>query len=149
MKSGRIEGTEVVIFAGLATEIIAGDESKVTVMRIKVTPKFGALPHISYDEDKIFLVSAGTLRFTVQDTTFDVRAGECVTVKGGDVHGFVNLQQSDAIQVLVSTPARHGELACFRRSSAYSEAVIDMDAIRARFEALEPVLDDSIARHSG
>ena len=55
MKSGRIEGTEVVIFAGLATEIIAGDESKVTVMRIKVTPKFGAPPHISYDEDKTFL----------------------------------------------------------------------------------------------
>ena len=116
MKSGRIEGTEVVIFAGLATEIIAGDESKVTVMRIKVTPKFGALPHISYDEDKIFLVSAGTLRFTVQDTTFDVRAGECVTVKGGDVHGFVNLQQSDAIQMLVSTPARHHDF--FRAMAA-------------------------------
>ena len=125
MKSGRIEGTEVVIFAGLATEIIAGDESKVTVMRIKVTPKFGALPHISYDEDKIFLVSAGTLRFTVQDTTFDVRAGECVTVKGGDVHGFVNLQQSDAIQVLVSTPARHHEF--FRA----------MAALPANYEAAE------------
>jgi hypothetical protein len=28
------------------------------------------------------------------------------------------------------------------RSSAYPEAVIDIDAIRARFEALEPVLDE-------
>jgi DNA-binding phage protein len=33
-------------------------------------------------------------------------------------------------------------LACFGRSSAYPEAVIDIDAIRARFEALEPVLDE-------
>jgi mannose-6-phosphate isomerase-like protein (cupin superfamily) len=96
-----------VSFAGLTTEIIAGDDGKVTVMRMTVTPKFGAPPHMSYDEDKIFLVSEGTLRFTVQDSTFDVHAGECVAVKGGDVHGFVNLQPSDAIQMLVSTPARH------------------------------------------
>jgi hypothetical protein len=37
-------------------------------------------------------------------------------VKGGDVHGFVNLQQSDAIQVLVSTPARHHDF--FRAMAA-------------------------------
>jgi mannose-6-phosphate isomerase-like protein (cupin superfamily) len=116
MKSGRIEGSEVVSFAGLTTEIIAGDDGKVTVMRMTVTPKFGAPPHMSYDEDKIFLVSAGTLRFTVQDSTFDVHAGDCVAVKGGDVHGFVNLQQCDAIQVLVSTPARHHDF--FRAMAA-------------------------------
>lgn len=116
MKSGRIEDSDVVSFAGLTTEIIAGDDGKVTVVRMTVTPKFGAPPHISYDEDKIFLVSAGTLRFTVQDSTFDVHAGECVAVKGGDVHGFVNLQQSDAIQMLVSTPARHHDF--FRAMAA-------------------------------
>jgi mannose-6-phosphate isomerase-like protein (cupin superfamily) len=116
MKSGKIEGSDVVSFAGLTIEIIAGAEGKVTVARMTVTPKFGAPPHISYDEDKIFLLSAGTLRFTVQDSTFDVHAGECVAVKGGDVHGFVNLQQSDAIQVLVSTPARHHEF--FRAMAA-------------------------------
>jgi mannose-6-phosphate isomerase-like protein (cupin superfamily) len=64
---------------------IAGDDGEDTVMT--VTPKFGARPHISYDEDKTFLVSAGALRFTVQDSTFDAHAGECVTVKRGDVHG--------------------------------------------------------------
>ncbi len=42
MKSGRIEGGDVVSFAGLTTEIIAGDDGKVTVMRMTVTPKFGA-----------------------------------------------------------------------------------------------------------
>jgi quercetin dioxygenase-like cupin family protein len=116
MKSGKIEGSEVVSFAGLTTEIIAGDDGKVTVMRMRVTPKFGAPPHISYDEDKIFLVSTGTLRFTVQDSTSDVRAGGLVAVKGGDVHGFVNLQESDAIQLLVSTPARHHDF--FRAMAA-------------------------------
>jgi quercetin dioxygenase-like cupin family protein len=116
MKSGRIEGRDVVSFAGLTTEIIAGDDGKVTVVRMTVTPKFGAPPHISYDEDKIFLMTEGTLRFTVQDSTFDVHPGECVAVKGGDVHGFVNLQQSDAIQLLVSTPARHHDF--FRAMAA-------------------------------
>src|ERR1700742_1297814 len=116
MKSGKIEGSEVVSFAGLTTEIIAGDDGKVTVMRMRVTPKFGAPPHISYEEDKIFLVSAGTLRFTVQDATFDVHAGECVAVRGGDVHGFVNLQPSDAIQLMVSTPAWHHDF--FRAMAA-------------------------------
>lgn len=109
MHSGKIEGGEAVSFAGLATEIIAGDDGQATIMRMKVTPNFGAPLHISYDEDKVFLVSEGTLRFTVQDKTFDVHAGECVAVKGGDVHGFVNPQPSDAVQVLVSTPARHHE----------------------------------------
>ena len=127
MKSGRIESSDVVSFAGLTTEIIAGDDGKVTVMRMTVTPKFGAPPHISFDEDKIFLVSEGTLRFTVQDRTFDVHAGEFAAVKGGDVHGFVNLGQSDAVQVLVSTPARHHEF--FRAMAAlpanYDPAELD------------------------
>jgi quercetin dioxygenase-like cupin family protein len=116
MKSGKIEGSEVVSFAGLTTEIIAGDDGRVTVMRMTVTPKFGAPPHISYDEDKIFLVTAGTLRFTVKDRTFDVQTGEFVAVKGGDIHGFVNMRPSDAIQVLVSTPARHHDF--FRAMAA-------------------------------
>ena len=128
MKSGRIEGSDVVSFAGLTTEIIAGDDGKVTVVRMTVTPKFGAPPHISYDEDKIFLVSAGTLRFTVQDSTFDVHAGECVAVKGGDVHGFVNPEQSDAIQMLVSTPARHHD---FFRAMAALPANYDLAELEA------------------
>jgi DNA-binding phage protein len=33
-------------------------------------------------------------------------------------------------------------LACFGRWSAYPDVVIDIAAIRARFEALEPVLDE-------
>ena len=133
MSSGRIEGNDVVSFAGLTTEIIAGDDGKVTILRMKVSPKSGAPPHISYDEDKIFLVSAGTLRFTVQDATFDVHAGECVAVRGGDVHGFVNLQPSDAIQLLVSTPARHHDF--FRAMAAlppnYSPA--ELEAVCRRF----------------
>jgi mannose-6-phosphate isomerase-like protein (cupin superfamily) len=133
MKSGKIENNDVVSFAGLTNEIIAGDDGKVTVVRMTVTPKFGAPPHISYDEDKVFLVSAGTLRFTVQDSTFDVHAGECVAVKGGDVHGFVNLQPSNAIQVLVSTPARHHD---FFRAMAALPAHYDpaeLEAICRRF----------------
>jgi quercetin dioxygenase-like cupin family protein len=133
MKSGRIEGSEVVRFAGLTTEIIAGDDGQVTVMRMTVAPKFGAPPHISYDEDKIFLLFAGTLRFTVKDRTFDVHAGEFVAVKGGDVHGFVNLQQSDTVQILVSTPARHHDF--FRAMAAlppnYEPA--ELEAVCRRF----------------
>lgn len=116
MKSGKIEGSEVVSFAGLTTEIIAGDDGEVTVVRMTVPPKFGAPAHISYDEDKVFLVTAGTLRFTVGDSSFDVHTGESAAVKGGDVHGFVNMGQSDAVQVLVSTPARHHDF--FRAMAA-------------------------------
>jgi mannose-6-phosphate isomerase-like protein (cupin superfamily) len=141
MKSGKIEGSEVVSFAGLTTEIIAGDDSKFTVMRMTVTPKFGAPPHISYDEDKVFLVSTGTLRFTVQDSTFDVRAGGCVAVKGGDVHGFVNLQQSDAVQILVSAPARHHDF--FRAMAAlpanYDPAELDAVCRKFNQKILGPV----------
>jgi hypothetical protein len=37
---------------------------------------------------------------------------------------------------------RIGKLACFDRWSAYPDGVIDTAAIKARFEALEPVLDE-------
>jgi quercetin dioxygenase-like cupin family protein len=133
MKSGKIEGSDVVSFAGLTNEIIAGDDGKVTVVRMTVTPKFGAPPHISYDEDKIFIVSAGTLRFTVQDSTFDVHPGESVAVKGGDVHGFVNLQPSDAVQVLVSAPARHHNF--FRAMAALTAnyELAELEAVCRRF----------------
>jgi quercetin dioxygenase-like cupin family protein len=67
------------------------------------------------------------LRFTVQDSSFDVHAGESVSVRGGDVHGFVNQQQTDAIQVLVSVPARHHDF--FRAMAAlptnYDPAELD------------------------
>jgi quercetin dioxygenase-like cupin family protein len=108
--SGKITNTDSVSFAGINTEIITGGENeKVTIMRMTVTPKFGAPQHISYDEDKVFLIVHGKLRFTVAGDAFDAQAGDYVAVKGGDVHGFVNLQQSDAVQLLVSSPARHDQ----------------------------------------
>lgn len=108
MKSGKIRQGEAFSFSGLRIDVIAGSEdSPVTVLEMTVTPKFGAPPHISFDEDKIFLISEGALRFTIDDVSFDATAGERVAVKAGAVHGFVNLGSTDAVQTLVSTPARH------------------------------------------
>ena len=51
-------------------------------------------------------------------------------MKGGDVHGFVNMEQSDAIQVLVSTPARHHD---FFRAMAALPANYDPAELEAVF----------------
>lgn len=134
MKSGKIDGTDTVSFAGLEAEIIAGgSDSPVTVARMTIPPERGAPLHISYDEDKIFLITEGSLRFTVGDTLFDVASGDRVAVGRGEVHGFVNVGQSQATQLLVSSPARHDQ---FFRALAELNSPADpalLDAVCNRF----------------
>jgi mannose-6-phosphate isomerase-like protein (cupin superfamily) len=134
MKSGKIDGTETVAFAGLEAEIIAGsNDSPVTVVQMMISPGRGAPLHISYDEDKIFLITEGSLRFTVGDALFDVAPGDRVAVGRGEVHGFVNMGQSQATQLLISSPARHDQF--FRAMAELSVPVEPalLDAVCNRF----------------
>ncbi|WP_170937065.1 MULTISPECIES: cupin domain-containing protein [Rhodomicrobium] len=135
MQSGKITKADVVRFAGLETEIIAGSEdSPVTIMRMTVTPGHGAPLHRSFDGDKVFLISAGALRFSVAGQSFDVKPGERVAVKRGDEHGFANLGQVNAMQDVVCSPARHDQ---FFRAMADLAVPIDprdLDRVATQFD---------------
>ena len=110
MKSGTIR-PETITFDHLDIDIIAGHgRDPFTVMRMAVPPDHGVPSHQSPDEDKLFLVLAGSLRFHVGDKFFDVGAGEQIAVAKGDTHGFVNVGTTTAEHLIVTSPARHDEL---------------------------------------
>jgi mannose-6-phosphate isomerase-like protein (cupin superfamily) len=79
-------------------------------MRMTVPPDQGVASHQSPEEDKLFVVLAGSLRFHISDEFFDVGAGQEIAVGKGDTHGFVNLGATSALQLIITSPARHDEL---------------------------------------
>jgi quercetin dioxygenase-like cupin family protein len=110
MKSGTIR-PETITFDGLPIDILAGrGRDPFTIMRMTVPPDRGVPSHQSPDEDKLFLVLSGSLRFHVGDEFFDVGAGESIAVAKGDTHGFVNVGRASAVHLIVTSPARHDEL---------------------------------------
>jgi len=110
MKSGTIE-PETVTFEHLVIDILAGHgRDPFTVMRMTVPPDAGVPSHQSPDEDKLFVVLAGSLRFHVGDEFFDVGAGQQISVGKGDTHGFVNVGKAAALHLIITSPARHDEL---------------------------------------
>ena len=131
MKSEFNPSADVVSFANMDVRLLAGvhdhDERDLTLMDMTVNPQGGAPMHRSLDEEKTFVMTHGRLRFTVGDTTRDVVAGEIVNVAKGDVHGFVNEQNTLARMLLVSAPARHD---AFFRAMAALPVPHDPQAVR-------------------
>jgi len=110
MKSGTIQ-PETITFEHLDIDIIAGrGRDPFTVMRMTVPPDGGVPSHQSPDEDKLFVVLAGSLRFHIGDEFFDVVAGQQIAVGKGDTHGFVNVGETPAMHLIITSPARHDEL---------------------------------------
>ena len=110
MKSGKVR-PEAITFEHLAIDILAGrGRDPFTVMRMTVPPDAGVPSHQSPDEDKLFVVIEGSLRFHVGDEFFDVGAGEQIAVGKGDTHGFVNVTRMPARHLIITSPARHDEL---------------------------------------
>jgi mannose-6-phosphate isomerase-like protein (cupin superfamily) len=110
MKSGTIR-PDTISFHELEIDIIAGRRrDPFSVMRMTVPPDKGVVSHQSPDEDKLFVVLAGSLRFHVGDEFFDVGAGHEIAVAKGDTHGFVNVGETPAVQLIITSPARHDEL---------------------------------------
>ena len=110
MKSGTIRPDRVT-FEHLDIDILAGHgRDPFTVMRMSVPPDGGVPSHQSPDEDKLFVVLAGSLRFHIGDEFFDVSAGQQIAVAKGDTHGFVNVETTPAMHLIITSPARHDEL---------------------------------------
>ncbi|MGH7806040.1 MAG: cupin domain-containing protein [Candidatus Binatia bacterium] len=110
MKSGTIQ-PDTISFDHLDIDILAGHgRDPFTVMRMTVPPDHGVPSHQSPDEDKLFVVLAGSLRFHVGDEFFDVGPGREIAVAKGDTHGFVNVGTTPALHLIITSPARHDEL---------------------------------------
>lgn len=70
-----------------------------------VPPGGGNPPHTHNLEDESFYVLEGTLRFTVNDTFFDARAGDFIYAPRGSIHNFANISDSPARILISVTPS--------------------------------------------
>jgi quercetin dioxygenase-like cupin family protein len=102
----KFETTE---FAGLTTRIINPPESPFTVLDMIIKPGFGAPAHISAEEDKLFVLLEGQVKYLVGDHIEVAAPGSRILAAKGVVHGFTNVGPTDARHILVSTPRRHEE----------------------------------------
>lgn len=133
MQSGTIDA-DTINFDGLTIEIIAGnDRDPFTVMQMSVPPGRGVPSHVSPDEDKLFVVLDGALRFHVDDVFADVVAGGRIAVGRGRTHGFVNAGSSSARHLIITSPARHDQLLRALSELADPHAPGAMDEICRRF----------------
>jgi quercetin dioxygenase-like cupin family protein len=107
MEAGITREFETTDFAGITARIINPDACPFTVLDMSVKPGFGAPSHISFSEDKLFIVIEGVFKYVIGDKTGLAGAGARVTVPKGIVHGFTNVSDGVARQILVSTPRRH------------------------------------------
>ncbi|HEX7817320.1 cupin domain-containing protein [Dyella sp.] len=95
-------------FSGITADILlGGSQAPLTVMSMLVAPRQGAPAHISFDEDKVFVIEKGKLLFMVDELRLLVKAGEQVFVPRGAVHGFTCATEEHARVILVSSPSRH------------------------------------------
>lgn len=120
MQSGITTDFETTQFSGLNTRIINANDSPCTVLDMTIQPGFGAPAHISFHEDKLFIVIQGTLRYLIGDTVKIAEAGARVQAAKGVVHGFTNIGDGEARHILVSTPRHHEEF--FRALHAMTQS---------------------------
>jgi quercetin dioxygenase-like cupin family protein len=109
MDAGITTEFEQTDFAGIKARIINPATSPFTVLDMTIRPGMGAPAHISFTEDKLFLVLEGRLKYLLSGVTQVAGPGARVIVPRGMVHGFTNVGPDDARHILVSTPRRHEE----------------------------------------
>jgi quercetin dioxygenase-like cupin family protein len=128
----KLETTGQTCFSGITADILLGGEAPMTVINMSVEPNLGAPAHISFEEDKVFVVTRGCFEFQLADAIVWVEAGDRVFVPKGTIHSF-RADGDVAHMTLVSTPARHDRF--FQAINALPEprSPEDIGAVCARF----------------
>ena len=103
-------GSGEVIRVGSTTIRIVEDgsltDNRLGAAVITVAPRTGPVPpHLHRMHDETFLVTEGTIRFTVDDIDYDAEAGDLVVVPTGAAHTFSNPFDQPATFFNTFTPA--------------------------------------------
>jgi quercetin dioxygenase-like cupin family protein len=106
MKKEVIKAGQIIIDFLLEAEDTNGSASM-----FEFTVPAGAkapIPHYHEHFDETIYGLAGVMTFTVEGKAIDITPGETCFISRGAVHGFNNLQQTDAKALAVITPALLG-----------------------------------------
>src|ERR1700678_3973777 len=79
-----------------------------TIIETTNAPGFGPPLH-RHGETEVFRVLEGRYLFEVNGRRFEAAAGDIVSVPGGDAHGFVNITDTPARQLVMMLPGMDAE----------------------------------------
>jgi quercetin dioxygenase-like cupin family protein len=87
--------------------LVEGEETNDAFFQFEaVVPSGGGPPpHIHRREDESFYIVSGELELLVGDSTYRAKAGDFVFVPRGTVHGFKNVGEGTAVQLVTFVPA--------------------------------------------
>ena len=87
--------------------VITGEETNNAFFQFEaiVPAGGGPPPHIHSREDESFYVVSGSLEIILGDKTYQAKAGDFVFIPRGTVHGFKNVGDGAAIQLVTFVPA--------------------------------------------
>jgi quercetin dioxygenase-like cupin family protein len=87
----------------------ASNQNAMTVIETVNAPGFGP-PRHRHPETEVFRVMEGRYLYEVDGRRFFADAGDLVTVPGGAVHGFVNVTERPARQLIMILPGHDAKL---------------------------------------
>ena len=102
-----MERRDVVAIDGLTVDYLVDGSATRSVGMFELTVGPGSFvppPHSHADNDEYVYGLAGTLRYSVDGQTRDVRAGDHVVSPRGSVHGFSNPYAEPARVLIVQSP---------------------------------------------
>lgn len=122
-------------FSGIDADIlIGGENAPMTVMALTVQDGFGAPEHISYSEDKVFLIEDGQFCFLAGDDKFVADSGEKVFVPRGTKHSFTPLGSDSGRMTLVSIPGKHDRFFQAMSSLKTPHSMEEVSAVCEKFD---------------
>jgi quercetin dioxygenase-like cupin family protein len=87
--------------------LATGEETNNAFFQFEATVATGGgpPPHVHRREDESFYVVSGDLEILIGDSTHRAKAGDFIFVPRGTVHGFKNLGDNTAVQLVTFVPA--------------------------------------------
>ena len=103
----KLAATSRTCFSGIPADVLLGGaDAPMTDMNLTVDPDLGAPAHVSFEEDKVFVLTQGRFQFLLGSTIVWAEAGDRVFVPKGAIHSF-RAVGNVARMTLISSPARH------------------------------------------
>jgi quercetin dioxygenase-like cupin family protein len=126
----RLESLKIpVLGLDLMVKLGPDDSGKaLTVIETVNAPGFGP-PYHRHQETEVFRVLEGRYLFDVGGKRFEVSEGDIISVPGGEAHGFVNITDTPARQLVMMLPAMDAERFFLGLGQLFAKGKPDRDAL--------------------
>ena len=101
-----------------------------TVLETVNAPGFGPPLH-RHHETEVFRVLEGRYLFEVDGQRFEASAGDVINVPGGAAHGFVNITDQPARQLVIMLPGMDAQRFFFELGQVFASERHDRDTLNA------------------